>query len=131
MNFFDLQLIISSVLIILLGIAHNSAGIKAYIKGSDLNVFKKDSEWVPDCAKQNTLLGVFFMISLAWWQSMVLLIVLILIGNPISIWLAGIDIVFMIPQLVLLKIYVNWNKVAQAMFLVHILSAFLWLVQYL
>ena len=62
---------------------------------------------------------------------MVLLIVLILIGNPISIWLAGIDIVFMIPQLVLLKMYVNWNKVAQAMFIVHILSAFLWLVQYL
>lgn len=131
MNLYDIVLIVSSVLMILLSLAHEFAGNSAYREGGDLGVFKRNADWIPTTGKERTLLGVFFMISFSWWQDQVIIIILLLIGNPLSFYLGILILVFSIPQLLLLRIYVRWNLVAQGIFGLHIIATLFWMIQYL
>ena len=108
LTFYDYQLIVTTGLFIILGMLHEYAGTKAYVKGSSMGVFKNNANWIPTSSKEKTLLGVFYMISFAWWQSQVLIILLLIVGNSLSYWLGVIAFVFTFPQVLLLFKYVKW-----------------------
>ena len=124
----DFILIVSTTLLFILGIAHNIFGRKAYGLGSTMRIFKKHGDWTPEGAKQVTLLGVFYMISFSWWESNVMLIFLLMVGNPLGLWLGLIALLSSISQLVLLYKFVRWNFVAQGVFLLHTIVIIIWMV---
>ena len=115
----DWYLIVSTASLFILGIVHNIFGRKAYGLGSTMRIFKKHGDWTPKGAKQVTLLGVFYMISFSWWESNVVLLFLLMVGNPLGLWLGLIALLTSISQLVLLYKFIRWNFVAQGVFLLH------------
>jgi len=124
----DWALIVSAILLFILGIAHTLFGKKAYGLGSNMHIFKKNGEWTPEGAKQVTLVGVFYMISFSWWESSLVLLLLILVGNPLGLWLGLISLLSTILQLVLLYKFVRWNFIAQGIFLLHAITIILWMI---
>lgn len=127
----DWILLLSACLLFLLGIAHTIFGYFAYTKGSSMNIFRHNGKWKPDGAKQKTLVGVFYMISFAWWENCLMIIFLLLVGNPIGLWLGVISLISSIFQSFLLIKYVRWNYVAQSVFMIHTLIIILWMIFHL
>ena len=128
LTWIDYQLIGTSIIFILLGIAHNDFGRKAYVKGSAMNVFKKNGNWIPDSAKELTLLGVFYMIAFSWWQTLIILIIAVITENSLGFWIVILSIIFELPQVFLLRKYVTWNYAALGVVLVHVASLVVWLI---
>lgn len=127
LQWIDWLVILSTTLVFILGIAHNIFGKNAFGLGSDMKIFKKHGDWMPEGSKQRTLLGVFYMITFSWWESSIILILLILAGNPLGKWMGLITLLSSIGQLVFLLRYVKWNYVAQGVFSLHSIVCIIWL----
>jgi len=82
----------------------------------------------PEGAKQVTLLGVFYMISFSWWESNVVLLFLLMVGDPLGLWLGLIALLSSISQFVLLYKFVRWNFIAQGVFLLNTIVIIIWKV---
>lgn len=121
----DVMLVASLVLFALLAALHDPAGWRAYVQGRGLGPFADDT-WKPETVKQRTLLGVFFTISFAWWQSVALMLALLLFGNPLGGWLGVIGLVFTTPQLLLALRFVRWDWPALAIYAFHLLALLAW-----
>ena len=128
LTWIDYQLIGTTIIFILLGIAHNNFGRQSYVKGSSMNVFSENGNWIPDSAKERTLLGVFYMIAFSWWQSLTFLLITVITENPLGFWIVILSIVFELPQVYLLRKYVTWNYAALGVVLVHVGSLIIWLI---
>lgn len=129
-SFFDNLLISSFVAIIILAILHEIFGYKAYLKGSSVGIFFRNANWIASSSKEKTLVGVFFMISFAWWQSSLITILILIIGNPLEIWIGIISLLSSLSQFLLLRKYVKWNKLAQGVFILNILTSILWIINF-
>jgi hypothetical protein len=128
LTWIDYQLVGTTIIFILLGIGHNLFGRKAYVKGSTMKVFRENGNWIPDSAKELTLLGVFYMIAFSWWQSLIILIITVITENPLGIWIVTVSIIFEVPQVYLLRKYVTWNYEAIGVVLAHVVSMVIWLI---
>ena len=98
LTWIDYQLMATTIIFILLGIGHNYFGRKAYVKGSTMDVFTKNGNWIPDSAKELTLLGVFYMIAFSWWQSLIILLIAVITENSLGFWVVSLSITFELPQ---------------------------------
>lgn len=128
LTWIDYQLIGTTTIFILLGLGHNIFGRQAYVKGSAMNVFKKNGNWVPDSPKELTLLGVFYMIAFSWWQSLIILIIAVITENELGFLIVILSIICELPQVYLLRKYVAWNYNAFGVVLLHVVSMVIWLI---
>jgi len=127
LTWIDYQLLATTTVFILLGIAHNDFGRKAYVNGSTMK-FRENENWIPVSAKELTLLGVFYMIAFSWWQSLIILIITVITENTLGLWVVSLSIIFELPQIYLLRKYVPWNYDAIGVVLAHVVSMVIWLI---
>ena len=116
-------LIVTSVAFSVVAVMHFVFGVNVYVRGKD-SIFR-NKEWDLDSDKNNTMLGVFFMISFAWMQASVLTIYLVLLGN--SPFVAVTNLISALAQLFLVQKYIRWNYVVRTLLIAHSLSSALYL----
>jgi hypothetical protein len=121
----DKLLAVTLVLFGVMALLHDYAGWRFYVRGEGYGPFAGDT-WRPETTKQRVLLGVFFTTSLAWGQSVALMLALLFAGNPLGPWLGVIALVFTVPQLLLALRFVRWDFVAIGIYAVHILVLAAW-----
>jgi hypothetical protein len=124
-DIFDRALLAALALFALLAVAHDWAGYAMYVKGEGMGPFP-DDHWKPETPKQRALLGVFFTIPFAWWQSCALMAALLLLGNPLGPWLGVIGFGFTLPQFVLLLRFIPWDRPAVAVVGLYLLALLAW-----
>ena len=127
LNLMDKLLAVSLLLFGVMALLHDYAGWRFYVKGEGYGPFASD-RWRPETVKQRVLLGVFFTTSLAWGESVALLLALLVAGNPLGPWLGVIALFFTVPQFLLALRFVRWDYVALATFVLHILALAAWTV---
>jgi hypothetical protein len=113
------------VLFGVMAVLHDLAGWRFYVRGEGYGPFAGDP-WKPETVKQRVLLGVFFTTSLAWGQSVALMLALLFAGNPLGPWLGAIGLAFTVPQLLLALRFVRWDFVAVGTYVLHILALLAW-----
>ncbi len=113
------------VLFGVMAVLHDVAGWRFYVRGLGYGPFAGDT-WRPETPKQRVLLGVFFTTSLAWGQSVALMLALLFAGNPLGPWLGVIALAFTVPQLLLALRFVAWDFVAVGTYALHILALLAW-----
>ena len=113
------------VLFGIMAVLHDLAGWRVYIQGKGMGPLPDDG-WKPRGLKDRCLLGVFFTASLAWGQYVVLMLALLLVGNPLGGWLGVIALVFVLPQFLLALRFVAWDWVAKWIYVLHLTALAAW-----